>query len=75
MTHCVEVNRTGGTFGTIGADFTVTSATAEGGGVDYAPTSGSIEFAEGESSQCIAINITNDLLPEDAEVRRNQCLA
>lgn len=62
------MNRTGGTFGTIGTDFTTSSSTAEGGGVDYTPTSGSIAFMEGESNQCIYINITNDILPENAEV-------
>ena len=68
-TLCIAVNRTAGAFGTVGTGFNTTEDTAEGGDIDYSPDSGTVEFEEGDKTQCLNINIENDLTPEVEEVR------
>lgn len=64
----VPVRRSGGTFGTVGAEFVVTAVTATGGGVDFSPDSGSIQLGIGENMTEIIVNIINDVDPELDEV-------
>ena len=67
-TACITLNRTGGTFGTIGAVFTTTPGTATGGGVDYTPDIGTVQVQSGVQIQCLPISIVNDITPENDEV-------
>ena len=64
----LEVVRGGGSFGTVGASFTTTGVTASGGGVDYNPDSGSIQFGMDVVTQIITIDIINDSEAELEEV-------
>ena len=64
----LEVLRGSGSFGTVGASFTTTGVTASGGGVDYSPDSGSIQFGMDVVSQVITIDIINDSEAELEEV-------
>ena len=68
-TACVTLNRTGGTFGTIGAIFSTTPGTATGGGVDYSPDMGTVQLQSGMLTQCLPISIVNDITPESEEVK------
>lgn len=65
---CLPVSRSQGTFGTVGAQFTVESISASGGGVDYSPDSGDFEVEPMIDSGCVDITIVNDFEPEIAEV-------
>lgn len=67
-TACITLNRTGGSFGTIGAEFQVTAMTATGGGVDFTPDTGTVQLQGGVRTICLPINIVNDITPEPAEV-------
>ena len=62
----IPLNRTGGTFGTVGVGFVTTGITATGGGVDYSPDSGTVLTQNGGLT--LEINITNDVIPELEEV-------
>ena len=62
------VRREIGTFGTVDVDFIVSGITATGGGVDFSPDSGSLQFAPDVSSQEVVINIINDSEAEFDEV-------
>ena len=66
----LEVVRTSGTFGRVGVDFTVSGVTATGGGTDFSPDSGSLEFEEDVSSQTITVDIINDSEAEFDEVKK-----
>lgn len=65
---CVYVNRTGGDFDVVGATYSFTGITATGNGVDYDSAPGTVTLRSRENSGCIAVNITNDILPEVDEV-------
>ena len=71
----IPVNRTGGTFGSVGAEFEVTGVTATGGGVDFTPDFGSINFDMGESLIFLVVNIVNDVEPELEEVYMHATLS
>ena len=64
----LEVVRGGGSFGTVGTGFTTTGVTASGGGEDYTPDTGSIQFGMDVVSQTITFDIINDSEAELEEV-------
>ena len=64
----LTVVRTGGTFGTVGAEFVVSGLTAVGGGVDFSPDAGTIELEMNQVMVTVVVNITNDVDPELEEV-------
>lgn len=73
-TATITVTRTGGTTGTVGASYaTVAGGTATGGAVcggavDYVSTSGTVSFADGDSTpQTFTIPICNDATDEPDE--------
>jgi hypothetical protein len=62
----VTIVRTLGTAGSETVNYTTQDGTANGGS-DYTATSGSVTFADGESSKTILIPILNDSTPENDE--------
>lgn len=62
----LEVRREGGTFGTVGVEFTAVGVSASS--LDFDPPSGSIMLESGVDVGFIEINITNDPEPENDEV-------
>ena len=71
---CIPVLRTGGTFSTIGTEFTTNDVSASGNGVDYNPDSGTIEFAPGNISSCVNIDSINDIDPEVDEINTDKSI-
>ncbi len=55
----LTVERSGGSYGSVSADFTTQSDTAKAD-TDYLTTSGTLNFADGETSQTITIEIRDD---------------
>ena len=55
----VTVNRTGGSFGAVSVDFATSDGSAVAGS-DYATTSGTLNFANGEISQNFSVNVLDD---------------
>jgi uncharacterized delta-60 repeat protein len=58
-TATLTVTRTGGSTGTVTVDYTTSDATATAG-ADYAATSGTLTFTDGQTSQTISVPITDD---------------
>ncbi len=61
----ITVNRTNGTTGAVSVNFATSNGSATGGascitGVDYVSTNGTLNFADGESSQTFPVTICND---------------
>ncbi|MHC1748287.1 MAG: Calx-beta domain-containing protein [Cellulosilyticaceae bacterium] len=63
----LTITRTDGSDGAVTVDYAVTGGTATGSGTDYALASGTISFANGESSKTIPVTITNDTKYEPSE--------
>ncbi len=62
----VRIIRSGGTTGTITADFATVDATAQAG-LDYFGLSKTLTFAEGETIQTVLVPILDDTLAEEEE--------
>ncbi|WP_218933777.1 Calx-beta domain-containing protein [Rubripirellula lacrimiformis] len=58
-TATFTVNRTGGTSGAVTVDFATANGTATAGS-DYTANSGTLNFADGESSKTVTVSITDD---------------
>ncbi|ODB86577.1 hypothetical protein A3195_13330 [Candidatus Thiodiazotropha endoloripes] len=66
----LTVERTGGTSGAISVDYATDSDSetdTASANLDYTPVSGTLNFADGESSQQISIDILDDTIFEDSE--------
>jgi uncharacterized protein len=61
-TFNVTVNRTGGTFGAVGATYTIAAGTAQG--ADFTAGTGSVNFADGQTSATFPVTIANDAIDE-----------
>ena len=68
-TATVTVLRTGGASGQVSVDYSTTPTTADTAtaGVDYTPVSGTIVFADGQTSQTFTVPILDDTLTEGDE--------
>jgi hypothetical protein len=62
----ITVTRTHGSTGAVTVDFATSNGTALAGS-DYTATSGTLTFADGETTKTFTIPITNDTLVENAE--------
>ncbi|NCT44034.1 MAG: hypothetical protein GPJ35_12020, partial [Microcystis aeruginosa G11-09] len=62
----VTVNRTGGSFGEVGATISLSDGTATAGN-DYINTPITVTFANGETSKTVTISINNDTVYEPTE--------
>jgi hypothetical protein len=62
----LTVQRTGGTFGNLSVEYETTNGTALAG-QDYTASSGTVNFADGETSKTIQIPITDDSTTEPDE--------
>ena len=60
VTATISVSRVGGSFGTVGVNYTSGDDTATAGS-DYTAVSGSLSFADGVTSQIFTIDIIDDL--------------
>lgn len=60
------VNRTGGSDGSVTVNFATTNGTAVAGS-DFTATNGTLTFADGQTSQTVTVNITNDTDVESNE--------
>jgi hypothetical protein len=65
----VTVNRTGGAAGTLTVDYSTASDTAVAG-ADYTATSGTLFFADGQTTAVFSVPILNDATPEPNETFR-----
>ena len=65
-TATFTVNRTGGTDGAVTVNFATSDGTALAGS-DYTANSGTLSFADGQSSQTISVAITQDVIDEPNE--------
>lgn len=63
-TLLVDVERSGGTFGTLNLQFTVQSVTALGNGIDYSAPTSPINILPGQSLLQLTIPIIDDITPE-----------
>jgi hypothetical protein len=68
----ITVTRTGGTDGTVTAQYATSNGTATGGascgaGVDYVNTAGTVTFVNGDASETFTVPICNDALVEANE--------
>jgi len=63
----VTVTRTGGSAGTVSADYATSNGTATAG-ADYTASSGTLTFANGVLSQSVTISITDDMSFEGDEM-------
>ncbi|HEX6624958.1 MAG TPA: Calx-beta domain-containing protein, partial [Pyrinomonadaceae bacterium] len=63
----VTVTRNGGSAGAAAVNFSASNGTASGSGVDFTLVSGTLGFAEGETSKTFAVQITNDDVNERDE--------
>jgi hypothetical protein len=71
-TVTVTVNRTNGTNGAVAVNYTLSGGTATGGamcgmGVDYVNTGGTVNFADGQTSQTFTVQICDDAVFEGNE--------
>ncbi len=71
-TVTITVNRTGGTDGAVAVNYSLSDGTATGGaacgaGVDYVNTGGTVNFANGQTSQTFTVTICPDASPEANE--------
>lgn len=62
----VNVFRTGGISGSVGVTYSLVNGTAQAG-KDFVPASGTVNFADGESTKTFTIQITEDNLAEGDE--------
>ena len=62
----IQVTRTGGSDGAVSVNYATSNGSAIGG-QDYAPASGTLTFANGETSKSFTISITDDTLDEPNE--------
>jgi hypothetical protein len=71
QTATITVNRTGGNTGTVTVNYATSNGTATGSmscpGADYATTSGTLTFNEGETSKTFTVQICGDTAPEAVE--------
>src|SRR2546430_13329137 len=65
----ITVTRTGGTGGVVSVNFTTQDALATAG-QDYTAASGTLTFAEGESSKTFTVPILDDAVVEGVESMR-----
>jgi len=65
----ITVTRTGGTFGIVTVDYTAIDGSAAGG-ADFAATSGTLTFAEGDTSKTFTVPIIDDTFVEGNETLR-----
>ncbi|WP_430885033.1 Calx-beta domain-containing protein [Fusibacter sp. JL216-2] len=66
-TKDLTVTRTGGSDGAITVDYAVTGGTATGSGTDYTLASGTLSFADSETSKTITVSIVDDSTYESDE--------
>ncbi|MGB7342836.1 MAG: DUF4347 domain-containing protein [Pirellulaceae bacterium] len=64
-TATVVIERTNGRVGSVTVDYATADGTADSG--DYTPSSGTLTFADGESTKTVTIAINNDTTDEDLE--------
>jgi hypothetical protein len=62
----ITVNRTGGSVGAVTVNYATSDGTATAGS-DYSSTSGTLSFADGETTKSFTVPITNDSLNEANE--------
>jgi len=62
----IPVNRVGGSSGTVTVNYATANHTAIAG-QDYTPISGTLTFADGETSKTISLPIINDMVAEQSE--------
>jgi Calx-beta domain len=62
----ITVTRSGGTSGTVGVNYSMSSGSATSG-VDFSPVSGTLTFGDGVASQSFNVPIVNDNLVEGNE--------
>jgi hypothetical protein len=65
-TATITVTRTGGSAGAISVDYATSDGSATAG-IDYTAMSGTLHFADGQTSQTITIPIIDDMLAEGDE--------
>ena len=65
-TATITITRSNGTYGAIGVSYSTNDNTATNGS-DYTTTSGTLSFAQGQSSKTFTIPIKNDTAAEGAE--------
>jgi ribosomal protein L35AE/L33A len=65
-TVTITVTRTGGSAGAVSVNYATANGTATEG-ADYANTSGTLNFADGETSKSFTVTVTNDTLVEGNE--------
>ncbi|MGX8797715.1 Calx-beta domain-containing protein [Fusibacter sp. JL298sf-3] len=63
----LTVTRTGGSDGAVTVDYAVTGGTATGSGSDYTLASGTLSFADSETSKTITVSIADDGTTESNE--------
>ena len=70
-TATITVSRLGGTSGSISVDYATSNGTGTAGvcgsGGDYVTTSGTLTFADGETSKSFTVQLCNDTLTEGSE--------
>ncbi|WP_430885034.1 Calx-beta domain-containing protein [Fusibacter sp. JL216-2] len=66
-TKDLTVTRTGGSDGAVTVDYAVTGGTATGSGTDYTLASGTLSFADSETSKTITVSIVDDSTYESSE--------
>ncbi len=63
----LTVTRTGGSDGAVTVDYAVTGGTATGSGTDFTLASGTLNFADSETSKTITVSIVDDATYESDE--------
>ncbi len=66
-TQDLTVTRTGGSDGAVTVDYAVTGGTATGSGTDFTLASGTLNFADSETSKTITVSIVDDATYESDE--------
>ena len=65
-TATITVGRTGGTFGTVSVSYATSDGTATANS-DYTPASGTLTFADGETTKSFSVVVTDEPSPEQDE--------